>query len=363
MDKTIKDPPLNNSDEISLKEVILKLNKGWRYLLSKWVTIVIAGAIGGALGLTYSLFEKPIYKAELSFALQDEKSAGGGLSGALGLASQFGLDLGGGSVGGEFSGDNLLALMKSRLMIERTLLTPVIFKEKKQTLAEVYISFNKLRENWSNRPKLKNVQFLPDANPRLFTLTQDSLLGVFYKKIILTNVTVEKADKKASIITLAVKSTNEFFSKTFAEVLEKVVSDFYIQTKTEKASKNVKVIQRQTDSVRRMLNAAISGVASSADVNPNPNPLLQILRVPSQTKTVEVQANTAILSEMVKNLEISKMSLLQETPLIQVIDKPILPLDKERLGKTKGLILGGLISGFLAAFVLITKRIFKGVMD
>ncbi len=63
--------------------------------------------------LTYAWSKKPIYKAELSFALQDEKS-GGGLDSALGLASQFGIDLDGGGAGGEFSGDNLLELMKSR---------------------------------------------------------------------------------------------------------------------------------------------------------------------------------------------------------------------------------------------------------
>lgn len=362
MVKEDQDHASDNSDEISLKELILKLIGWWHYLLSKWKIILIAGILGGALGLTYSILKKPIYSATLSFALQDEKSSAG-LSGALGLASQFGIDLGGGGAGGEFSGDNLLELMKSRSMVENTLLTAISVNGKNETLAELYISFNNFRDNWKDKPTLENIRFLPYADHSKFTLKQDSLLGVFHKTLIKNNLTVDKLDKKLSIIKLQVNSTNELFSKYFAEVLAKVVSDFYVETKTKKGIQNVAILQRQTDSVRHALNTAISGVAISADVNPNPNPLRQSLRVPSQRRQVDVQANTIILSELVKNLEIAKMSLLQETPLIQVIDRPILPLEKERFGKAKGLIIGGIMGVFLIVFVMFSKKIFQDIMS
>nr|WP_299354359.1 Wzz/FepE/Etk N-terminal domain-containing protein [Mucilaginibacter sp.] len=349
-----------SDDEISLKELILKIQEWWKYLLSKWVVIFIAGVIGGAIGLTYAFFKKPIYKAELSFALQDEKS-GGGLGSALGLASQFGIDLGGGGAGGEFSGDNLLELMKSRSMVEKALLTTIPINGKNETLVEFYIDFNKLREGWKGKPE-ENIHFLPDADRSKFTLKQDSILGVFHNTLVTNNLTVDKLDKKLSIISLKVNSTNELFSKYFTEVLAKVVSDFYVQTKTEKSTKNVAILQRQTDSVRRALNGAISGVASSIDAAPNPNPSLQTLHVPSQRRQVDVQANTAILSELVKNLEMAKMSLLQETPLIQVIDRPILPLEKNRIGKLKAIIVGGILGLFLTVLIISIDRIVKRLM-
>lgn len=348
-------------DEISLKELILKIQEWWRFLLSKWVIILIAGVIGGALGLTYAYLKKPVYKAELSFALQDEK-AGGGFSSAMGLASQFGIDLGGAGAGGEFSGDNLLELMKSRSMVEKALLTTDTINGKIETLAEFYINFNKLREGWKGKPELENIHFLPRADRSKFTLKQDSILGVFHKSLITSNLTVDKVDKKLSIISLSVSSTNELFSKDFAEVLTNVVSDFYIQTKTEKAAKNVAILQRRTESVRRMLNGDISGVATSIDVNPNPNPLLATLRTPSERRRVDVDVNKATLGELVKNLEMAKMSLLQETPLIQVIDRPILPLEKETLGKAKEIVFGSIIGGFLMIFIISMRRLFKGIM-
>jgi hypothetical protein len=44
---------------------------------------------------------------------------------------------------------------------------------------------------------------------------------------------------------------------------------------------------------------------------------------------VDVQANTAILTEeLVKQTELAKVTLRKETPLIQIMNGPILPLTK-----------------------------------
>jgi hypothetical protein len=351
----------DESGEISLKELILKICEWWKYLLSKWLVIAIAGIIGALLGLAYAYNKKPIFKAELSFALEDEK-AGGSLGGALGLASQFGFDLGGGG-GGAFSGDNLLLLMKSRSMIQKTLLTEADINGKKQTLAELYIDYNHLREKWKNEQELNDIHFLTGDKGTKLTRLQDSLLGEFYISLIKNNLSVNKIDKKLSIISVKINSESELFAKNFTEILVKEVSDFYVETKTKKSIQNVNILQNQTDSVRRQLNGAISGVAASVDANPNANPSRQVLRVPSQRRQIDVQANTAILTELVKNLEISKVSLRKETPLIQLVDKPILPLEVVRFGKGKGIVYGGFIAGFLITLFLLTKKFLKGVMN
>jgi len=349
----------DKTDEVTLKDVILKLMEWWRFLLSKWKTIVFVGLLGAALGVTYSFIKKPVYIAELSFALDDEKAGAGGISAAAGLASQFGIDLGGNGGGGAFTGDNLLELMKSRAIIEKTLLFPVNLNNKQQTLVQVYMEFT---EFYKHKPELKSINYLPGADRSKFTLQQDSVLGLFSASIAQGALSVEKVDKKLSIITVKVTSENELFSKYFTEMLVKNVSDFYIDTKTKKSSRNVSVLQHQTDSVRAELNSAISGVAATSDVNPNPNPALQIIRVPSQRRQVDVQANIAILTELVKNLELSKISLRRETPLVQVIDRPILPLEKKKFGKLKGIVFGGFIFGFLTAVFLLSRKLLRDVM-
>lgn len=346
------------SDEISLKELIGKF-KGWYcFLLSKWKTIFLAGIIGGSLGLTYSLGIKPIYTATLSFALEDEKAAGGGLGGALGLASSFGLDLGG-SAGGIFTGSNLAELFKSRSMVEKTLLSSILYNGKKISLAEMYIQNNGWREKWNNDTRFVSVKFLPNEDRKSFTRIQDSILGKIYENLSKAGLSVTQKDKKISIITVDVSSENELFSKYLCEALVEEVGDFYVETKSKKSRINMAILERQVDSVRSELNSSITGVAIANDNTFNLNPALNVRRSPSARRQVDVQANTAILTELVKQSELAKVTLRKETPLIQVIDRPIFPLPKKAFGKAKGLIMGGFLAGFLAILVLVVRKLLR----
>ncbi|WP_310594303.1 Wzz/FepE/Etk N-terminal domain-containing protein [Flavobacterium sp.] len=350
------------NDEITLKELLEKAKEWYSYLLSQWKIIVLAGVIGAALGLTYSIFKKPVYTATLSFALEDEKSGGSGLGGALGLASSLGFDLGG-SGGGAFSSANLTELFKSRTMVEETLMQPVMAVTDTISLAELYIQTKDWREEWQEKPKLKTIQFPPLTKRKYFTREHDSIMGVIYEDLSKTSLTVAQKDKKIAIISIDVKSENEAFAKTFSETLAKNVSDFYVNTKSKKARMNMAILQHQTDSIRAELNGAITGVAVANDNTFMLNPALNVNRTPSAKRQVDVQANTAILTELVKQTELAKVTLRKETPLIQVIDRPILPLPKERLGKAKGLLTGGILSGFLIVMALIVRRLIKTIVE
>lgn len=123
------------------------------------------------------------------------------------------------------------------------------------------------------------------------------------------------------------------------------------------------VLQKQTDSIRSELNGAIAGVAVANDNTFNLNPALNVRRTPSIRRQVDVQANTAILTELVKQSELAKVTLRKETPLIQIIDKPILPLPLERFGKAKGILIGGFLASFLAIIIIVVRRIVKQILD
>ena len=350
--------PVEN-EEISLKELLQKVKEWYSYLLFKWKLIVLAGILGAGIGLTYTYFKKTIYTATLSFALEDDKG-GGGLGGAFGLASTLGFDLGGGG-GSIFTGSNLNELFKSRTMISQTLMSPVIIDGKKNSLAEMYIGINGWREKWKNDPELKAIQFLPEKANSSFTRLQDSIMGIMHQNLINTSLSIGQRDKKTSIVSMDIRSTNEMFSFYFCEALAKEVGKFYVNTRSKKARMNMEILQRQTDSIRRELNSAITGVAVANDNTFMLNPALNVKKTPSVRRQVDVQANTALLTELVKQSELAKVTLRKETPLIQVIDRPILPLNKERFGKLKGLILGGGIAVFLTVLFLIFKRIIKEI--
>jgi uncharacterized protein involved in exopolysaccharide biosynthesis len=344
-------------DEITLKELLLKTGEWFRYLKSKWLIIGIISVLGAALGFIYATFQKPTYTASLSFALEEE---GAGASAAMGLASQLGLDIGGATSGGAFKGANVLEIFKSRLMIQKALLEPAANNSKK-SLAELYIDANEWRKAWKEKKNLKNIQFPVHAAG--LSRTQDSVLGVIYDNMIKAELTVGQKDKKNSIINIDVKSKDENFAKQFTETLAVIVSDFYITTKSKKAKDNLAILERQRDSIRAALNGSLTGVAVSNDQVFGLNPALNVRRVPGIKKEVDVQANTAILTELVKQTELARINLRKETPLIQVIDKPILPLKKEKFGKAKGLVLGGFLAVFLVTGVLVGRKVLKSVMS
>jgi uncharacterized protein involved in exopolysaccharide biosynthesis len=350
--------PRIDNDEISLKELIQKIQEWIAYLKTQWKIIIGIAAIGGIVGFVYASFQKPSYLATTTFVLEEDKGGGGGLGGALGLASSFGLDLGGGG-GGLFSSTNIIELMKSRLVIEKTLLNPVQVAGKEISLANYYIQINELKETWAKKPSLVRINFPANADRTKFSLQQDSILQTISADLKKNNLTIVQKDKKITIISLTVKTESELFSKLFCEQLLKETSDFYIETKSKKARLNVDILQHQADSIRAELNSAITGVATESDNVYNLNPAFNVKGAPSKRRQVDVQANTAILTQLVAQLELSKVSLRKETPLVQLIDRPILPLEKDKVGRLKSLILGGFLAGFLTVLYLVFGQLYR----
>lgn len=144
----------------------------------------------------------------------------------------------------------------------------------------------------------------------------------------------------------------------------KNVNDFYVQTKTKKSLDNVAILQHKTDSVRAVMNGAIYRAVAITDATPNINPTRQIERIaPIQKSQFSAETNKSILGSLVQNLEMAKMTLLKETPLIQVIDEPVYPLQKKIIGKFKGAIIGGVIVAFISLIILLVKYIFKQILN
>lgn len=346
-----------NTSEITIKELIEKGLEWFYYFKSKWKIIFIGGLLGAIIGFTVAYIDKPMYTAELTLVLE-EKGSGNSYAG---LASQFGIDLGGGG-GGAFSGENVIELMKSRNIIEKALLTPVTFNGKSDLLVNRYIEFNMWRKNWENkRPDLISITYAKNESRSNFGLKKDSILYEVFKAIKKNNLIIEKVDRKLSIIRVKVKSEDEFFSKYFTEILVVAASNMYIQSKIQKSKHNVNILEAKLDSVKKELDKNIYGAASSKDQN------LNVIRamgnVTSAKQQLNVQVLTTMYAELVKNTEMAKYSLMREEPLIQIIDSPIFPLERTKLGKTEETIKGGFVGGFVIITLLVLTRIKKILLE
>jgi hypothetical protein len=344
-----------NDDEISLKELILKIKEILGYLLSKWKIIVPLGLLGGGLGIVYSIIQEPVYTAKLSFSVIEKERGAGGLAS---LAGQFGLSVGG---GGEniFSGENILELMKSRNLTEKTLLKEIAIDGKTCRLIEYYISLNPPDKDEDKQREV--IGFPLGQNRADFTRAQDSLLNVLNFGITRANLSVSRINKNVSIIVVEFKNKNELFAKLFTEILVQEVSDFYVQTKTKTTRSNLQSMEARADSLKIAYERALIARAVMADQNVNP--ARQIMAVEQQKYQTQIQLMGTAYAELVKNVEILKLDLVRETPLVQIIDRPILPLESGKLGKRKGLILGGFLAGFMVVCYFMAGYFYRGIMS
>lgn len=347
------------SEEISLKEVILKGLEIGKYLVRNWVVILIISLLGAGVGLITAFVKKPTYVADLTFVLEDTKS--NPLSSYAGIASQFGIDLGGGGGMGLFTGENILGFLKSRLMVEKALISPVRNSNNQlQSLADLYIDTYEMRKDWKGKADLANISIPYNKDRAAFSLQQDSILLIIYNKILKNNLDVSKPDKKINIIDAKCTSKSELFSLTFIERLVKEATDFYVATKTKRALANVEKLEFKADSLEKLLNQKTYDVAARQDINMNA--ARRVVGVGAEVAGRDKMVLQTVYGEVVKNLELSRMTMSQETPIFQVVDVPILPLEKEKLSKTKGLLIGAILGGILAVVGLIGIHIYKEVM-
>ena len=337
------------SDNLSFIELFNSLKSKVNYLKTKSILIIAIVVFFGLCGFFYKKYVGPTYKASLTFV--SENAAGDKIGAYAGIAAQFGIDLGQ-SGGGIFEGDNLLELFKSKKLIIKTLLSPADKKNHKRLLIDEYL------ENTGLSKKLQHIITSPDY----FVVnegnrTRDSILNSVYHNIHKFQLIVEKKDKKTGIVNLEFVDKNEAFAKQFIEQLSNNVIKFYSDYKTKKSSESLSFLQNQADSLKNLLNQSISNEAETNDLNINPNK--QILRVSSVKRRIDVSANTQLYSEVLKQLAIAKITLLRETPLIQVIDVPILPLEKVGMGKGLTAILFALIGFILIISFLLIKQQLK----
>ena len=329
---------MSEDNQINIIELIHKLKDLWVLLAKKWIIIITVIIMSSTIGVIYSINSKPKYTSTLSFVLEGEST-----SGLVSIASTF-LSKNGANQG-VFNSANILELLKSRRLVVKALLNPSI-KDKNKTFADIYAEKSGLREKWDKNTELKNIQFPKRIEYTKLTPEQNIALDEIHSLLITEELEVEIRNPENTIIYIDLESKSKEFTRYFPELLISVVSDYYIETKIRKAKLNYEVLQIQTDSVRRELNNAISGVAIANDNTFYLNPAFNVKRVPSAHKEVNVQANTVILSELVKNLELSRMNLLNETPIIEIIDKPVSPVNMKKFGKIKGILIGGFLGGF-----------------
>lgn len=339
--------------EYSFKNALEEQWENILYLWTKRVKMFTFTIIGAVLGIAYSWLKPVTYTSRLSFVVEESKAGGGSL--LSGLAGQFGFDIGGISGGGGIlAGDNVQRLLKSDKMIKNTLLSKY-GDSGTGSLADEYARTAKLSEKWGKKYNNGNPIRFP-SDTKTYTRLQDSLLQVIIKRISEKELTVGKPDKKLSFFEATVTMHNEKLAQVFTTRLIDEASRFYIATKTKRQRNNVNRLQARADSIGNLLNQKTYAASKANDIILDINPAYPTANVGIELKQRDKVVLQTIYAEIVKNLEVSRTMLIQETPTFQIVDEPELPLKKNRTGYLVSIIYGGLIAGFVGALYLLIGR-------
>lgn len=341
-------------ENYSFRQLILSKKPEVKYLWAKKLQILTVGLIGGVLGILLSFFWPISYTARLTFVVEDSKAGGGSIVSAL--AGQFGLDLNSvAGASGVLAGDNVVQLLKSNMIIKNALLTPYGDKQN-HTLADIYIIKNKLKKTWENKYLNEGEQITFPQNSLLYNRLQDSLLQDVVDRIIKKELSVAKPDKKTSFFEITTTMKDEKLAQKFCKEVLKKGTDFYIQTKTKRLRTNVTRLQIRADSLTKLLNRKTYSASASTQLLLDVNPAYTTANVGSEVKERDKIVLSTIYSEVIKNLEANKTLLMQETPTVQIVDEPNLPLKKNRLKWWQGVMYCSSLFGIIFLIFLLFNK-------
>lgn len=348
----------NKEDYYSIADIFNKTRSFFSYVRRRFWVVLLFSSLGIGLGVYYHYRQKPKYEAVTTFILEEKSSGGGGLAG---IASQFGFDIGSLSGGGSiFTGDNILDILKSKKIGYKVLLSKTDIKGEpyNQSLADLFLVFSGWKDKWRDA-ELKKINYSNYTDEHQLSVRQDSVLNEIHANVLKYGLKVDRLNKKGSIIKVQVTSSNSLFARLMTERLVEAAAKLYLDIKTGTALANVAKMQQRSDSLLYLLNrkSYAAAVSQPLDINPGIKSAIVPVEIATRDKTVLA----TLYAEVTKNLEASKMLLSQQTPIIQILDRPPYLLDDNKKSLSLILIISILLAGFICIICLSLSYFFSRI--
>ena len=308
--------------DVTISDILIKLAQQLKIIFFvPFVTVFLT--------FTYVLFiQKPIYESSATILLPENKGNMGGLSG---LASQFGVNVPG-SAEIDLSSPSLFPeLIKSRVFAERILIKNFYSVQFKRELPLISILSSDTSIKNLDNERITQQTMMAFQNMVLFENE-----GKFSELII--SAPEPKFAQKLNIVVLdELKSLNRFFKSQHLN--EKTT---FIENRIKSVESDLILSEKLLKSFREQ-NRQLSSPALQLDQE-------------RLARNVEVQKE--IFLTLKQQLELSKIEEIQGSSIVQVLDKPSLPLGASNKNIKFSLLLAGLLGlglgvtvGFLRSFL------------
>ena len=329
-------------DEITLKDIILKIQEWLSIVWPHRVRIITLSLTIGLMAALYTKFlTKPTYSASYQLFFEEE---GGGMSGAMRLASSFGFSLGG---GGGSSSITVQEYLTSRDNIAKAM------------LAE--LDSGRLVDRYYVKALEKDEEFAEEYSSKFGTNQR-------YTDSVLTEITIAlneehlgaSMDEETGVVSFSVNFKDEGFVYDLSNQLIANTEEAFIDWKKEKSQDAVDAFQGKVDSLELAIDATLRRLGEYEDQN---NSLVSSVdKMKRMRLTIDMEALKVAYGEYIKGLEMSKAELMNLEPPFKYFDAPTYPLNKENGSAAKAGVFGSVITGFLLVLFFIGRVEAKNIM-
>ena len=340
MDQELPEQPNFTSpkadNDITLKDIILKIQE-WFSIVWPLRTRVITLSL--AIGLVAALYTKyiakPTYTASYQLFFQEES---GGLSGAMRLASNFGLgNMGGGSAS---SSAAVQEYITSRSNIANAMTAEL---ENGRLIDRYYAYSMEEDEEFAQEFTSK----FGDNQRYTDSILIEVALG-FNKGVLGASFNEESGVLGFSVVTF-----DESFTYDLATLLVENTESQFKDWKKEEGLAAVASFQKKVDSLELALDATLRKMGEYQDQN---NSLISAVDKMEQMRlTIDMEALKVAYGEYIKGLEMSKAELMNLEGPFKYFDEPIFPLQKDKGSAAKTGVFGSVITGFLLVLFFIGR--------
>ncbi len=312
----------NQDTEISFSKIISRLKLTWKLFLRKWWILLIASLLGAGTGWFYCYWKGTTYVANCSYTVQGQSASSSLLSSALSLASSLGISTKG---GGPSSYDNnfFANLMESRKIVKESLLEKESVDGKKDQFANFYIKMYGYEDDWKGDKRLDGFKF---KHTTLTTITrfEDSVLNFIYDKVISDNFLVKFDDSEPFNTANFTSKSFDFSSKIMKHILDNT-SSHYLKEMYVLNDNNLRLAQKRLDSIAnaiRLLDQKVAKLKDNSSSTIRQSGLVDLNAAIRDQNLLTVQYSSAV-----NNFELAKVSLMTQSPVLDIIDDPLFSTD------------------------------------
>jgi len=344
MEQQLPDTPRHTADdEITLKDIILKLQDWWSIVWPQRTKIIALSLIIGLGAALYTKFlTKPTYTASYQLFFQEES---GGLSSAMRLASSFGL----GGVGGGSASSS--ATVQEYLTSRSNIAHAMTAELQEGRLIDRYFA-----ETLEDDDDFKAEYIARFGNDQRYT---DSIITAIYQTINLENLSAV-FDEESGTLQFSVMSEDERFTYDLVNELIKNTEEEFKNWKRTKSQTAVDAFQKKVDSLEVSIDQALLMLGQYEDQN---NSLISSVdKMKRMRLTIDFESLKVAYGEYVKGLEMSKAEMMNIEAPFKYFDTPVFPLAKEKASAAKSGVFGSVITGFLLVLFFIGRVEAKNIM-